>query len=123
MTTTKTIPVSLTEKLIEKKFETNPNTRERVPDDLLEGMVDAVTTAREAAEQAQGDVVAIMGNVMQTRSKNLKDADKAVMAHYERAAKKLDASRDRAERAILENREANRHTERADDCCGNDARN
>jgi hypothetical protein len=60
----------------------------------------AMIRAREAAEHALDAQQKIMGNVMRTPVANMREARKVTFDHFEQAAKKIDAARDRAEREV-----------------------
>jgi hypothetical protein len=99
---TKQLPVSLTERLLDRHHRVEPVTRERISDPEIDGMVDALAAAREAAQDAADTYERVMLNPMKTRSANLKDAAGSVDALFARGAKRLDAARDKAERSIAE---------------------
>jgi hypothetical protein len=95
-----TLPLSLHEATIARHFARDPRTREPVDDREIEAMHAAMVRAREAAEAAQNAHSKIMANSMQTQIANMRASRKVTFQHFEDAAKKIDAARDRAEREI-----------------------
>jgi hypothetical protein len=96
---TMTIPLSIDPNLI---------AREPIDDEVVADLRAAMAAARDAAATAQEAVTTIRANKMATDFANARQAHEVAYVHQQRAFKKMDAARERAERAIAQIEEETR---------------
>ena len=92
------LPISVNEATIKRHYAKHLG--ELVADDVLDSMHDAMQLGREAAEHALEAHEKIMGNIMLTEIARQRQSRDATFRFFESASKRIDAARDRAERAI-----------------------